>query len=61
MARTCHRIPGIRAALNRTGGPTGFTLGGQTLWRRGEIRQWIADVEASQQPEADDHVEEPAA
>ncbi len=42
----------LRKALAQTGGPTGFTLGGETLWRRREIRQWIADVEASQRQDA---------
>lgn len=39
-------------ALAQTDGPRGFTLGDQTLFRRGEIRQWIADVEAFQRPAA---------
>lgn len=39
----------LHSAFTRTGGPKGFDLGGQTLFRRGVIRQWIADVEASQQ------------
>jgi len=40
-----------RAALRRTGGPQGFTLGAQQhlVFRKGEIRRWIAAVEASQQ------------
>lgn len=38
----------LRRTLVQTGGPTGFALGNEILWRRGEIRQWIADVEASQ-------------
>lgn len=46
MARLGPQV--FRKALAQTGGPTGFVLGGETLWRRREIRQWIADVEASQ-------------
>jgi predicted GIY-YIG superfamily endonuclease len=42
----------FRKALVQTGGPTGFTLGGKTVYRRREIRQWIADVEASQRQAA---------
>lgn len=34
--------------LKRAGGPKGFTLGRQRVYRKGEIRQWIADIEASQ-------------
>jgi predicted GIY-YIG superfamily endonuclease len=43
-----------RAALRRTGGPQGFTLGAQQhlVFRKGEIRRWIAAVEASQKPQA---------
>ncbi len=43
-----------RAALRRTGGPQGFTLGAQQhlVFRKGEIRRWIAAVEASQKPHA---------
>ena len=41
-----------RKALARTGGPAGFTLGNHTVFRRREIRQWIADVEASQRKPA---------
>lgn len=44
----------LTGALGRTGGPEGFILGSQKVFRRREIRQWIADVEASQEqlPEA---------
>lgn len=42
----------VGTALVETGGPTGFVLGGRTLFRRREIRQWIADVEASQRRDA---------
>lgn len=42
----------IRNTLIRTGGPTGFTLGNRTVFRHREIRQWIADIEASQQETA---------
>jgi predicted GIY-YIG superfamily endonuclease len=38
----------FRQALIQTAGPQGFTLGRSTLFRRRDIRQWIADVEASQ-------------
>ena len=43
-----------KAALRRTGGPQGFTLGAQQhlVFRKGEIRRWIAAVEASQKPQA---------
>lgn len=39
-------------ALRRTGGPRGFTIGSQQhlVFRKGEIRRWIAAVEASQKP-----------
>jgi hypothetical protein len=42
-----------KAALRRTGGPQGFTLGAQQhlVFRKGEIRRWIAAVEASQKPQ----------
>ena len=38
----------VGKALRDTGGPEGFKLGGQKLYRKGEIRRWIAAVEASQ-------------
>lgn len=38
----------LRNALARTGGPAGFLLGREKRFRRREIRQWIADIEASQ-------------
>lgn len=43
-----------KEALRRTGGPQGFTLGSQQhiVFRKGEIRRWIAAVEASQKPQA---------
>jgi hypothetical protein len=43
----------LRSTLARTGGPSGFKLGGQLLFRRREIRQWIADIEVAQR-EADE-------
>lgn len=66
---TLHEVTGmtrlgptvLRRTLAQMNGPTGFILGPQTLFRRGEIRQWIADVEASQQPEGATDAEEPAA
>jgi hypothetical protein len=39
---------GASQALKRTGGPKGFKLGDSRLFRRGEIRKWIAAAEASQ-------------
>jgi hypothetical protein len=48
-----------KAALRRTGGPQGFTLGSQHLFRKGEIRRWIAAVEASQRRTAPRPVEKP--
>lgn len=51
----------VRRTLAQTEGPTGFLLGNQTLFRRGQVRQWIADVEASQQAGAAVPDEEPAA
>jgi predicted GIY-YIG superfamily endonuclease len=38
----------LRRTLVQTGGPAGFVLGGETVYRRREIRQWIADIEVSQ-------------
>ena len=37
-----------KAALRSTGGPRGFRLGPEHLFRTGHIRRWIAAVEASQ-------------
>jgi hypothetical protein len=37
-----------KAALRSTGGPRGFKLGPEHLFRTGQIRRWIAAVEASQ-------------
>jgi hypothetical protein len=34
----------VRGALIQTGGPYGLDLGDLTLFRRGDIRQWIADL-----------------
>lgn len=42
----------LRNALARTGGPAGFLLGREKRFRRRDIRQWIADVEASQRQDA---------
>lgn len=42
----------LRRTLALTEGPTGFVLGNQTVFRRREIRQWIADVEISQRQAA---------
>jgi hypothetical protein len=39
-------------ALKRTAGPKGFTIGSQQLFRKGEIRRWIAAIEASHQAPA---------
>jgi predicted DNA-binding transcriptional regulator AlpA len=48
MARM--KADGLRYIVYHTkGGPKGFRLGKQRVFRRGEIRQWIAAVEASQQ------------
>lgn len=41
-------VGAAKNALRNTGGPQGFTLGAQLLFRKGEIRRWIAAVEASQ-------------
>ena len=43
-----------KSALRNTGGPRGFLLGTKhhLLFRAGEIRRWIAAVEASQKPRA---------
>jgi len=38
----------LRRTFAQMEGPAGFVLGNQTLFRRREIRQWIADIEASQ-------------
>jgi predicted GIY-YIG superfamily endonuclease len=50
MARIGPQV--LTKALRQTAGPTGFILGGNTLFRRREIRQWIADIEASQKQDA---------
>lgn len=42
----------IKSALRRTGGPQGFKLGPEILFRKGEIRRWIAAIEASQRSAA---------
>lgn len=49
LARLTRMTVGVvKSALNRTGGPRGFKLGAQLLYRKGEIRRWIAANEASQ-------------
>lgn len=35
-------------ALKRTGGPKGFLIANNRVFRQGEIRRWIAAIEASQ-------------
>ena len=52
----------VKATLLRTGGPQGFTLGTKQhlLFRKGEIRRWIAAVEASQKPRATATAKAPA-
>lgn len=41
-----------RKVLKRADGPEGFLLAGHRRYRRRDIRQWIADVELSQNPRA---------
>jgi hypothetical protein len=49
VARTLRTFESpARAALRNTGGPRGFRLATQHLFRKGEIRRWIDAVEASQ-------------
>ena len=53
VARMVRMTPSeISSVLKRTEGPAGFMLGTHHLYRRGEIRQWIADMEAPQKGEA---------
>lgn len=54
VAKMTHQGTAGRAlqALRVTGGPAGFKLGSEKLFRMGQIRQWIAAVEASQNPRA---------
>jgi predicted DNA-binding transcriptional regulator AlpA len=42
----------LRRTFMQMEGPSGFVLGRQTIYRRREIRQWIADIEASQREAA---------
>lgn len=42
----------LRYIVYRHKGPKGFRLGKQRVFRKGEIRQWIRDVEASQRGSA---------
>lgn len=51
----------LRRTFAQMEGPSGFVLGGQTLFRRREIRQWIADIELSQRTVPEAHAGEPAA
>lgn len=39
-------------ALKRTGGPKGFSIGTNRVFRKAEIRAWIAAIEASQREDA---------
>jgi hypothetical protein len=41
-------VASLRNALKYTEGPEGFTIWKQPVFRRGEIRRWIAAIEASQ-------------
>lgn len=54
-----------KAALRSHGGPQGFRIGKQHLFRRGHVRRWIDAIEASQsgaeQPSDDSDVDEDAA
>jgi predicted GIY-YIG superfamily endonuclease len=60
VARMARMSPSeIGSVLKRTEGPAGFMLGTHHLYRRGEIRQWIADMEASQRQPAPSPVETP--
>jgi hypothetical protein len=47
-----HAPNALRRVLKLTAGPQGFLIGSAHVFRKGEIRRWIAAVEASQKPQA---------
>ncbi|HLK78281.1 MAG TPA: hypothetical protein VKU77_32105 [Streptosporangiaceae bacterium] len=49
IGRMLRTTPGsAQRTLSKHGGPPGFRMGTQRVYRKGEIRRWIAAIEASQ-------------
>lgn len=47
-----HTSDALRRVLKLTAGPEGFMIGSERVFRKSEIRRWIAALEASQKPQA---------